>query len=168
MPWAEIDNNFYDHPRIVAAGSSGVALFACALSYCSRYSTGGLIPAAQIRRLIDVDDPQAIAERLVTVGLWKRQGEDYQITKAIKWRIRHETNSPSWWKGLRCKILGRDKWTCQYCGAPAEHVDHIIPRSKGGSDDASNLVAACARCNLSKGARTPQEAGMELRNAQMA
>jgi len=44
-----------------------------------------------------------------------------------------------------------------YCDAPAAHVDHVIPRSRGGSDDIDNLVPACARCNLSKGARTLQE-----------
>lgn len=168
MAWAEIDNLFYSHPKVIDAGSLGVALFACGLSYCSRHSMSGFIPIAQVRRLIDVDNPQAVAERLVAVGLWERQGDGYQMTRAIGWRIVHKTINSSWWKRSRCKILERDEWICQYCGAPAEHVDHIIPRRRGGSDDEDNLVAACARCNLSKGARTPREAGMELRNAQMA
>lgn len=42
---------------------------------------------------------------------------------------------------------------CVYCGAPAEHVDHIRPLARGGFEIESNLVAACSACNLSKGAK---------------
>lgn len=44
------------------------------------------------------------------------------------------------------------KGECQYCGAKhADHVDHIVPRSKGGEDILANYILACARCNLRKG-----------------
>jgi hypothetical protein len=44
------------------------------------------------------------------------------------------------------------KGECQYCGAQgADHVDHIIPSSKGGEDVLSNYILACARCNMRKG-----------------
>lgn len=46
---------------------------------------------------------------------------------------------------------------CTYCGVPAEHLDHVIPRSRGGTSNDDNLVPACARCNLAKGAKTPEE-----------
>ena len=46
---------------------------------------------------------------------------------------------------------------CVYCGKPAQHLDHIYPKSRGGSNDESNLVPACANCNISKHAKTPQE-----------
>jgi 5-methylcytosine-specific restriction endonuclease McrA len=42
---------------------------------------------------------------------------------------------------------------CSYCGAPAEHIDHIDPLARGGSPDWDNLTAACASCNTSKQAR---------------
>jgi len=67
------------------------------------------------------------------------------------------------WRRMRKEVMERDAWTCQYCGEPAEHIDHIIPRLHGGRDEHDNLVAACATCNCSKGARTPEEAGMMLR-----
>lgn len=41
---------------------------------------------------------------------------------------------------------------CAYCGAPADHVDHIDPIALGGTNHWSNLAAACGRCNLSKNA----------------
>lgn len=44
---------------------------------------------------------------------------------------------------------------CAYCGAPAEHIDHIMPKAKGGpAQDPGNLTAACEPCNESKGARS--------------
>lgn len=59
--------------------------------------------------------------------------------------------------GLRFAILRRDNFQCRYCGrhAPSEelHVDHVHPRSAGGSDRESNLVTACRVCNLGKGGR---------------
>ena len=42
---------------------------------------------------------------------------------------------------------------CVYCGAPATEVDHVRPRSRGGTDDDSNLTGACRPCNMSKGDR---------------
>jgi len=64
----------------------------------------------------------------------------------------------------RQNILRRDHQTCQYCGGKdgSMTVDHVIPRSHGGSDTWENLVCACAACNNKKGDRTPQEAGMRL------
>jgi 5-methylcytosine-specific restriction endonuclease McrA len=43
---------------------------------------------------------------------------------------------------------------CAYCDAPAEHLDHVVPLSRGGADAAHNLLPACAPCNLAKGAKT--------------
>lgn len=66
----------------------------------------------------------------------------------------------------RKNILRRDGYRCQYCGTYSTNltVDHIIPKSRGGSDTWENLVAACISCNNKKGNRTPEEAGMKLIN----
>ena len=63
----------------------------------------------------------------------------------------------------RRAVFARDDHTCQYCGGPADSIDHVLPRSRGGGHDWENLVAACRRCNLAKRDRTPVEAGMRLR-----
>ena len=50
----------------------------------------------------------------------------------------------------RENIFIRDSFCCQYCGNAAESIDHIIPKSKGGSHEWSNVVACCKKCNLLK------------------
>lgn len=54
-----------------------------------------------------------------------------------------------------------DPWTCFYCGKAlgitTRTIDHVIPRSRGGSNRKENLVPACRPCNESKGARTISE-----------
>jgi len=66
----------------------------------------------------------------------------------------------------RQAILMRDKFRCQYCGikgTPFElTLDHITPRSRGGSTEPENLCASCFVCNQRKGDRTPDEARMPL------
>lgn len=52
------------------------------------------------------------------------------------------------------EILEYFNHQCAYCLAPANHCDHIVPIAKGGADEASNVVPACARCNKSKGAKS--------------
>ena len=48
----------------------------------------------------------------------------------------------------------RDGYSCQVCGADQNlTVDHLIPISKGGTDDLDNLLTMCGRCNFSKGAK---------------
>lgn len=66
----------------------------------------------------------------------------------------------------RRNLFTRDKHQCQYCGKTTQRneltIDHVMPRSRGGEDTWENLVAACMRCNVRKGNRTPEEAKMPL------
>lgn len=68
----------------------------------------------------------------------------------------------------RRAIFARDGGKCAYCHAPAETIDHVLPRSRGGHHAWENVVAACARCNHTKGDRTPAELGWRLHIAPMA
>ena len=73
-------------------------------------------------------------------------------------------------KFSRLNIYARDNWKCAYCGKKfmTEDLtfDHVFPQSRGGKTEWTNIVTCCGiggnKCNLRKGNRTPEEAGMPL------
>jgi len=66
----------------------------------------------------------------------------------------------------RRNLFARDQNRCQYCGKrfPTTELslDHVIPRSQGGTNSWENIVCACVACNARKGGRTPEQAHMKL------
>jgi 5-methylcytosine-specific restriction endonuclease McrA len=66
----------------------------------------------------------------------------------------------------RRNLFARDQSRCQYCGKryPTSELslDHVVPRSQGGTNTWENIVCACVGCNVRKGGRTPDQAGMVL------
>ena len=67
----------------------------------------------------------------------------------------------------RRNLFKRDKFTCQYCGKrPGSEeltIDHVTPKSHGGTTNWTNCVVACVDCNSRKADRTPVQAHMPLR-----
>jgi 5-methylcytosine-specific restriction endonuclease McrA len=65
----------------------------------------------------------------------------------------------------RLEIFNRDSYTCQYCGQVSSQLtlDHVSPRHQGGQHTWENVVSACVRCNRRKAGRTPEQAGMKLK-----
>jgi 5-methylcytosine-specific restriction endonuclease McrA len=67
----------------------------------------------------------------------------------------------------RRNLYKRDHYACQYCGVRPETeeltIDHVLPRSRGGTSTWQNCVLACMECNKKKANRTPAEAHMPLR-----
>jgi 5-methylcytosine-specific restriction endonuclease McrA len=68
----------------------------------------------------------------------------------------------------RRSIFVRDNHRCQYCGHPAENIDHVVPRSRGGEHVWENVVASCRRCNAQKEDRFLHETHLTLRRAPFA
>src|ERR1017187_1827064 len=63
-------------------------------------------------------------------------------------------------------VCARDRWICAYqiegvCAGRATTIDHVVPRSRGGSNDWENVVAACRPCNGKKGKHLLSEIGWE-------
>jgi 5-methylcytosine-specific restriction endonuclease McrA len=69
----------------------------------------------------------------------------------------------------RRNVFKRDHWACQYCGVqPGGEeltINHVVPRSQGGTSTWDNCVLSCIDCNKRKADRTPQQSGMKLRKA---
>ena len=68
----------------------------------------------------------------------------------------------------RANVFIRDGRRCQYCGVRFETreltLDHVIPRSRGGTTGWTNIVTACRPCNSAKGDKTLAEARLKLLN----
>lgn len=102
-------------------------------------------------------------------GLWVRSGDGWKINEATRhfpkpiWEsIAGQTQ---WDKSAYESVYERDGDACRYCGSSDElTIDHVIPRSRGGTDHEHNLVVCCRPCNSRKGGRTPEQAGMALRS----
>jgi len=69
-------------------------------------------------------------------------------------------------KFSRQNIFARDHYRCQYCGQKNRITDltydHVIPKSRGGRTEWTNIVTCCISCNRKKGGKTPREAGLKL------
>ena len=63
----------------------------------------------------------------------------------------------------RRAVLLRDDFRCAYCDGVGDTIDHVVPRSRGGRHEWTNVVAACRRDNTLKGDRFLSELGWQLR-----
>ena len=81
-----------------------------------------------------------------------------RLLKYIKHRSR--TLRPN-----RNRIYKRDGYECVYCGSKKElTLDHVLPKSRGGSNEWTNLVTSCMKCNRKKADKTPDEAKMSMKS----
>ncbi len=74
-------------------------------------------------------------------------------------RVPYRTSVPL----SRRAVFIRDDGRCQYCARPAENIDHVVPKSRGGRHCWDNVVACCKACNSSKEDRLLSECTMQLR-----
>src|SRR6202050_1417516 len=106
---------------------------------------------------------------LLERGRWELHSESATLARPVVIRLMSYVKVPRdahRRKITRRAVFARDSWTCQYCGSRSNlTVDHVIPRSKGGSSSWENIVASCAPCNRRKGDRLPRQAGMHPRHA---
>src|SRR5579863_2794728 len=88
-----------------------------------------------------------------------------QVPRVIR-LLRYDMFPKNVVKFNRRNIFLRDENRCQFCGKKFNthqlSLDHVVPRSRGGQTTWENIVCACLECNVRKGGRTPEEAGMRL------
>jgi 5-methylcytosine-specific restriction endonuclease McrA len=109
---------------------------------------------------------------LVEHATWELRSEHMSLPRPMVIRLVSYVRVPRdthHRKITRRAVFARDDWTCQYCGSRSNlTVDHVIPRSKGGSSTWENIVASCAPCNRRKGDHLPAQANMHPRRAPAA
>ena len=77
MPYCFVDDHFPDHPKAKRAGGDACWLWVCGYAWVQRNLTGGRIPKAAVPSLSDRRSPMRLARRLVEVGLWHEDGDDF-------------------------------------------------------------------------------------------
>jgi len=90
MAWVKIDDQFADHPKVLAAGPLASWLYVCGLTYCGRYLTDGWIPRSQVKKLADVDNAMVLAERLVIIGLWDETEDGFIVHDYLEYNPTRE------------------------------------------------------------------------------
>lgn len=96
-----------------------------------------------------------MANCLMCEKIFKRKSQNHKYCTSTCLNISYESYHTRYSKE-RLIIFDRDKFQCIYCGKTSYrdhkklHLDHVIPKSKGGQDYAKNLVTSCMRCNLGK------------------
>ena len=172
--WFAMKRGLHDHPvfkgrperlgLMVILASKGQSLF---VHFDDLVECSSLHPRRLAKELSRLDDAGQISviggggARLILItsdlfrakGKWVSPRAKWPEYGAYKWR------GPALSPKVRAAVFSRDGAACVYCG-DAEgpfHIDHIKPVAKGGTDALNNLCVACAKCNLSKGAKSLNE-----------
>lgn len=181
-PWIRIDVGFTTHPKLVALSSDrarwgwlhileqGKVQVPFGVFASVRHLRA---VAGQYARYVDEYQRVGLLDQALPGGsIGIHDWPQYQWTAEPNFRDPSLPPSPAAertraWR-LRNTIFTRDQFACRYCGTsdyPRELliVEHVIPVGRPDStNDEGNLVTACRPCNLKKGGRTPEEAGMAL------
>ena len=99
-------------------------------------------------------------EQAARTAAWKKANPDKVRANYHRRRARKLGNSGTHTAQDIQRQGDSQKWRCWWCGkncADKYHVDHLIPLSKGGHNNPSNIVISCPRCNCSKHDKTPDE-----------
>lgn len=175
IPWIQVYSNLSTHPKtgrlVDALGLRcahadpevvAVGLLVCLWSWAAQNAHEGDLSACSSRTIANAarwkKSPDTLVDALKQCGFldedmrlhdWEEYAELYILREEYKKeqtreRVRQHRERKRAEQGIK---------TCVYCGKDATGYDHIVPRSKGGTDDDENLVPCCKRCNSSKSSK---------------
>lgn len=78
MGWVRIDDNFADHPKVIALSDTAFRLFITGLCYSNRQLTDGLIPYQIVNAWVG-DNPEKPSDELEDQNLWEREDKGFKI-----------------------------------------------------------------------------------------
>lgn len=190
MPWGRLDDQANGNAKLLALTDAAWRMWGCGLIYCQANLTDGFIPKHAIESFgVRARNKGAVANELCQAlvpgkaPLWHVTDGGYTVHDYLQWNDSRDdvlaerasakarmvlVRDPK----MRKAIKERDGDTCRYCGCTVNWYDrkgiqgatydHVNPK---GGDTLDNLVICCRRCNTQKGQRTPETAGMALRES---
>lgn len=115
-------------------------------------------PVWRFARTAGLDPSEWRTMRDAILPLYRRAEGNIQERKRSLHAYDGKRLPSSEWFIVKTIVLARDKGVCTYCGSETKpHVDHIVPISRGGSNDFINLTTSCGPCNQSKGPKLLSE-----------
>ena len=131
----------------------------CCVSYSTLCEQSGFAKKTIITAIKNLCEAKLL-EKIVTINYDKGNDTNrYILNFNFENDVKNEKVIYNWnksipnnWDRLRKLTIQRDGNVCIYCSNETEipQIDHIIPLSKGGNNDLSNLAVSCKRCNSSK------------------
>lgn len=108
MAWVYLDDKFPEHEKILEAGGDAGWLFVCALAYCRRNKTAGVVPKKVVPRLSDRRKPLDLAGKLVDVHLFEDRGDHFRIHDYDEWNRSAEEEERK--RSERAARAARARW----------------------------------------------------------
>ena len=116
-------------------------------------------------KTFDFDSWAELSEEMASGDVIKTVGGAIRIPRVIVLQL-YDRIPKTKVRFSRHNIYMRDGNTCQYCAQELPrselNLDHVVPRAQGGRTTWENVVCCCIDCNLTKAARTPEQAKMKL------
>lgn len=181
MTWVRIDDGMPDSLKVAPLSDAAFRAYITSICYCARSLTDGFVPAKKAK---EFSGRPRVVQELANAGLWDAEEGGYRVHDYLVYnpsreqveaergiaKRRHAMNADP---EFARRVKERDENRCRYCGLLVNWrdrksgnggtYDHVIPIVQGGDEDFDNLVVCCRSCNFKKGARTPEQAGMILR-----
>jgi hypothetical protein len=165
MKWFRLYDDLLDDPKVQRLPPSLFKAWINILCLANKGELRGILPTMDdiaFRLRISDQEADPVLQSLQEFGLLDKTDAGYI---PHDWIEQQQPENPygrldgAEWASLRLTVFQRDMYTCQYCGLAgiALECDHIVPISRGGSNDIENLTTACMRCNRSKGSKTLEE-----------
>jgi hypothetical protein len=154
MSWARVDDGWWCQHSSLSLAARGLWITTAAWSCQQRTDT---LTRSVVAFLTAHQPVDALARELVGCGLWSATDGGWVI---VGWhRLYGVGGRPHVPDVVRLELWLRDGWSCRNCDARCGdlQVDHIIPLSRGGSEDLDNFQWLCGWCNRAKADLLPDE-----------
>lgn len=158
MSWVRLDDQFADHPKVVGLSSDAFRLHVSAMCYCAKGNNRHMPwhQVAWIARDYSTRKALSIAMELCEAGFWQRQDDTGGLAFILLPDCLHEFAQDRDYSYLQYRdvVFSRNNNMCVKCATDNDlTIDHIVPVSRGGTNDLWNLQTLCRSCNSKKGAR---------------